>query len=89
MLLRLEQKSVEWLTDLVFKLCDAVEPVLNTCDGKFATAKARLQLPERRGDIGCETNTSCSKDAIPSQVEVYAKQVLSANSVITGSDEVV
>lgn len=52
LLLRPEQRSVEWMMDLVSKFCKAGGPVLATCASTSATAKAYLQPPEHRRFVG-------------------------------------
>lgn len=57
--LRQEQKSVDWKICLVSKLCNDGELVLDICAGAFAAARVCLQLPEHRRVVGCEKCSAC------------------------------
>lgn len=43
-----EQKSVNWIMDLILKFCKAGKVIVDTSSGTVATAKAVLQLLQHR-----------------------------------------
>lgn len=53
-LVRPDQKSVEWMMDLVFKFCNAGDLALDTCAGTSASVKPCLQLLEYCRPVECE-----------------------------------
>lgn len=73
MMLKSEQKSVEWTMDLACKLWNTVDLVLDTCTATLATARACSQLSEHRHFVGCEKDFAFFQDLFLSLVEVYAK----------------
>lgn len=88
-LLRPEQRSVEWIMDLVTKFCKAKELMLDSCACAFATLKAFLKRPKHRKLAGCVKDSACFQCALPLLVGAYTKQVSIAVYNITGSDGVV
>lgn len=48
MMLRLKHKSVEWIMDLLSRLCKEIMMVVPTCADTSAIAQAPLQLSENR-----------------------------------------
>lgn len=60
MMLRLVQKSVEWLRDVVSKFHNVGEPVLDIYGGTFERAKLSTQLPDYYTCVGCQKNSRCS-----------------------------
>lgn len=77
------------IMELVFKFCKARDLVLNTCAGTSLTPKACLLVSEHLHSAGCEKNSASFHDALSLRMEVYANQVLSADSDLTGSREAV
>lgn len=61
--------------------------MLDTCTGTFVISKACLWLPELRRFGARENNSACFQDEAPLLVEGYGKQISSADSDMTGSDE--
>lgn len=54
LMLRLEQKPLNWMIEAVLKVCKAVELVMDTCAGTQATGRPSLQLSLHHLIIGCE-----------------------------------
>lgn len=48
MILRVEQKLVEWLMDLMSRFWHGKQFVLNNSVGTFPNARTKLQLPKQR-----------------------------------------
>lgn len=55
----------------------------------FGGFNAYLQLSEHRKFVDCQKDSACFQDALPSPIKVYVKQVLSPESYIVESEEVV
>lgn len=64
------------MIDVVSKFCEAGELLLNICAGTLATSKAFLQWPQYRRFVGCEKDSMCFVESLPSFVKVFAWQVL-------------
>lgn len=75
------------MADLVFKLSEVGELVLDTWSGTLPTAKACLQLSEQRWFFGCKKDSACFHDAPPLLTKAYAKQVLGPDLDKTESEE--
>ena len=88
LMLRPEQKSIACLKTLVAQYCPPGGYVVDPFGGTFATAKACLSLPKHRVCITCDKDPECIEHALPSVVQVFAKQVLNANSDITQPPEI-
>lgn len=86
MLLKLEQKPVKWMIELVSKFSKVEEQLMDTCPKTLTTAEASLQLSGHLRHFGCEKESSCFQDALPPLVELYANPALNPNSDITGSE---
>lgn len=65
-MLRLEQKFIELIMDLVFKFCSAGELVHVTCAGLLVNAKACLQLAEHQQFVECEKDSASFREVLPS-----------------------
>lgn len=89
MVLRSEEKLVEWMTDRASKFRKAGELVLNTYTAILAAVKACFQLLEHCRFVDLEKYPACFQDALPLLMEVYAKQVITHESDIVGSEEAV
>lgn len=76
-MLRQEQKAVNWMMDVVLKFLEALELVLDSFIGMLATSKACLQLLEHRRFVGCEEDSMRFSESLPSLVEVFASYFLS------------
>lgn len=85
LMLRAEENPVEWMMDLVSKVSRPGELVLDTCARTFVIAKSCLLLPTHRRLVGCEKNSDCFQDALPSLVKAYAKRVFNTESDIGGA----
>lgn len=73
----------------VSECSSAGELVLDTCAGTLMTAKDCLRLSEHSRIYGCEMDAACFPDALPSQMEVYTKHVLSPCSNVAGNEHAV
>lgn len=76
---------MESMIDLVYKLFNAEEIVMDMCTGTSANENARSQRSENRSLSGFEKNTTGFRDALPSLVDIYTKLVLSPDSNKAGS----
>lgn len=88
-LLRPEQKSIDWMMDLVSKFTKPGELVVDNCTGTSATAKPCMLLPQHRRFVGCAKDSDCFQEVLPSVVEVFPRQIKGTNSDIEGKEEVV
>lgn len=79
---------MEWMTDFMSTFCKAVELPLDTCTSTLATAKACLKLPGLRSFSLRGKAFACSKDALPSLVEVCAKQNFNSDNDANKSEKV-
>lgn len=84
-MLRPDQRSVEWKTDIVLKICKSGELVPETYTGSLSTTKVGLSLSEHHRSVYCEKDSACYQYELPSFVEVNAKQLLSPESDIVRS----
>lgn len=82
MVLRIVQKSMEWVVDLVFKFCKAKALVPDTCADTLVTGKTCLMLPEYCRFVGSEKSSTCFQNAMLSLVEINTKHILSSQSNI-------
>lgn len=60
LVLRSEEWLVNWKMCTVSTFCKAEELVEDTYAGTLATAEARLQLPQQRCSVGCESDLTSS-----------------------------
>lgn len=70
MILRPEKNSAKYMMNLVLKFCKPGERILSTCATTVLSARTCLQLQEHRLFIGCEKDSICFQDALPSIVEL-------------------
>lgn len=54
--MRAEQKSVQWLMDIIERMTEPVELVVDIAAGKFPGMKACMQLPQHRRFDGCNND---------------------------------
>lgn len=84
-----EQKPIEWMTDFLFNFCKAEHLVQETCNGTSTSEKTCSQLSVHRRFIWCEKNATCFLEGLLSLMGVYAKPVLSTDSDLFRSKEMV
>lgn len=84
-----EQKSVSWMKDVSAKFKKGGQVVVVLCTGAFSVTKAFMKLPKYRRFFGCEIDALCSNGLLLSVVEMFAPQLLSNDSGIEDSAEVV
>lgn len=58
MVIKVDQKSVEWNVNAMLKFCKAGEPVLATCPGTVATSKPCFWLPEHHRFVVCKNESA-------------------------------
>lgn len=81
---RIERKT--GIIDVTEKFCPR-GLVVDPFTGMFSTAKACIIFPRQRRLIGSDIEPLCISTELPGIVETYARQCLSIESDITGSDE--
>jgi DNA modification methylase len=87
-MVRPEQKSIAWIKTLVNKYCPRGGIVFDPFAGTLSTAKACISLAQHRKCICGDIDNDCLQLSMPSLVEVFAEQILSDNSDISGTSEV-
>lgn len=87
LMLRSEQESVRWMTDLVTKFSGPGDLVVKFCAGSMEVAKAWLLLSEHRRFKRCGMDEICVKEALRGLVEVYPWQELSSESNLTMNED--
>lgn len=85
MMLRPEQKFSECIINILTEFYRSENLVLDTVSGMSLVAKVYLQLFQHRRLVGCERNSFCFHDALPSRTEVYDKQLFSPDLSTVGN----
>lgn len=88
MMLRLGQRSVVWITDLLPKFFRAGELRLDTSAGTVVTAKIFLQLSEHGRFVGYQKYFALIHVSLPSLEDIYAEQVVNLVSDLDGSEDI-
>lgn len=73
------------MTDLFCKYSKARELVPDTGTGTLTRRMTFLQVPELRRLVGCQRDSVCFPNPLPSLLKVYAKQIFSLDFIIAGS----
>lgn len=81
----MEEKSVLWTRDIVFKFSKPGQAVLEPRVGTFDTVKACMMAPKHRRRVGCGTDAVCCDESMASVVEAVARQVLNGELTIARS----
>lgn len=76
------------MMDDVSKFSEPGELVMDRFWGTFATGKAYMMLAKHRVFVRCEKDSECFQPALPSLVEMYARQVLNPELGIEDGKEV-
>ena len=87
--LRPEQKSIQWMMELLEKFTLPGGCVLDFFSGTYSVAKACMSLKKHRKFIGGDADLNCFGYAEDSLVETYARQLLDRESDINTTSAVV
>lgn len=85
-MLRPEQKSRQWMMDIIEKFTKPGDLVVDPCAGTFSVAMACMLMPKHRKFVGCDKDDSCLENSMTSLVALFARQILNPNSDIDGTD---
>lgn len=61
---------------------------VDCCSGKFSGAKECMLLPQHRWFIRCDLDVECDMSSLPQLAFIFAREVLNAESDITGDETV-
>lgn len=86
-MVRPEQKSILLLMEIISQYTNEGDIVVDMFGGTFSAAKACLNLPKYRQFVGCDSDETCVKLAIPHVLVAFAKQLCNDESNITGTEQ--
>ena len=85
--LRLEQKSIRLLQELVGRYTKPGDIVVDCFAGTLVAAKACLQMEKHRIFIGCDRDSQCVEDAMPFLLKVFLDEARNSKSDLSLSQE--
>lgn len=84
-----EEESASWMMDLGVKFTKRGPLVVNQGAETHLLAKACTMLPENQRFLACKIDSVCFNASLPSVLESFVCKVLSEDSYIKGSGDVV
>lgn len=86
-LFRPDKKPVLLMPHLVSTFYSPGGTILEFCIGRASNIKACLLAPKYFELFGCEANSSCPSDTMPSIIKVFARQILKNDTGINENED--
>lgn len=88
LLIRLEQKNMLWMMDIISKFAAPSGLVVDSCAGTFSVAKASMFLAQHRRFVGCDSDSKCIALSLSHLALGLVWQVLNKESAIIEDKDV-